>query len=38
LQIERNGFEPVERQVPRWNNKIAYARNLPTPEMLKEAG
>jgi hypothetical protein len=37
IQIERNGFEPVERQVPRWNNRISYCRNLPTPEMLKEA-
>lgn len=37
IQIERNGFEPVERQVPRWNNKIPYCRNLPTLEMLKEA-
>ena len=37
LRIEANGFEPVERQVPRWNNKIPYCRNLLTTAMLEEA-
>ena len=37
LQIEANGFDPVMRQVPRWNNKIPYARNLPTEAMWTEA-
>lgn len=38
VRIEQAGWEPVERQHPRWNNKIPYVRNLPTPEMLREAG
>jgi len=37
LQIEANGFEPVERQVPRWNNKVPYCRNVITPAMREEA-
>lgn len=37
LQMQAEGWGRWEVQVPRWNNKIAYCRNIPTVVMLDEA-
>lgn len=38
VAMEKRGYGKIDKQHPRWNEGVPYCRNLPTADMLKDAG